>query len=143
MTIRLSAINFAGTARTLVAVGTLSEASMFLAMVAATPRSGLRSGSLGFFGGAVLAVAEVPVEPGVDCGGSLFGVAGLVFAPWGVVWDAATDSVFGDGDVVGVAGAVCFGAVCVAGWPLAGDFCSAPSDRACASWLGWKSAKNS
>src|SRR5690606_40977643 len=74
MTIRLSAINFAGTARTLVAVGTLSEASMFLAMVAATPRSGLRSGSLGFFGGAVLAVAEVAVEPGVDCGGSLFGV---------------------------------------------------------------------
>src|SRR3954453_9115503 len=45
MTMRLSAISFAGTARTLVAVGTLSEASMFFAMAAAAPRSCFDSGS--------------------------------------------------------------------------------------------------
>ena len=38
---RLSAISFAGTARTLVAVGTASDASMFCTMWAATPRIGL------------------------------------------------------------------------------------------------------
>src|SRR5690242_4561763 len=41
MTIRLSASSFAGTARTLVAVGTVSEAFMFLTTLAAAPRSGL------------------------------------------------------------------------------------------------------
>src|SRR5829696_1142057 len=45
MTMRLSASSFAGTARTLVAVGTWSEASMFWAMRAAAPRSGIRSTS--------------------------------------------------------------------------------------------------
>src|ERR1051325_9382502 len=58
MTIRLSAISFAGTARTLVAVGTLSEASMFLAMAAAAPRSCFDSGSSFFasaFGSALAA----------------------------------------------------------------------------------------
>src|SRR5262245_29651076 len=38
---RLSAISFAGTARTLVAVGTVSDASMFATMRAAAPRIGL------------------------------------------------------------------------------------------------------
>src|SRR5690349_11141825 len=51
MTMRLSAISLAGTARTLVAVGTLSEASMFFAIAAAAPRNCLVSASL------VLAVA--------------------------------------------------------------------------------------
>src|ERR687894_603907 len=41
MTIRLSASSLAGTARTLVAVGTVSEAFMFLTMLAAAPRSGV------------------------------------------------------------------------------------------------------
>src|SRR5215467_12295239 len=41
ITIRLSAISFAGTARTQVAVGTASDASMFATMRAATPRIGL------------------------------------------------------------------------------------------------------
>src|ERR1044072_8145168 len=41
ITIRLSAINFAGTARTEVAVGTSSEEVMFLTTAAATPRSGV------------------------------------------------------------------------------------------------------
>lgn len=41
MTMRLSASSFAGTARTLVAVGSSSEACMFLAIAPAAPRSGL------------------------------------------------------------------------------------------------------
>src|SRR5215218_2242269 len=40
MTIRLSASSFAGTARTLVAVGTVSETFMFLTTAAAAPRRG-------------------------------------------------------------------------------------------------------
>src|SRR6478609_2915996 len=40
MTIRLSASSLAGTARTLVAVGTVSETFMFLTTLAAAPRSG-------------------------------------------------------------------------------------------------------
>src|SRR5256885_5894601 len=39
MTIRLSASSFAGTARTLVAVGTVSDWSMLATIRAATPRS--------------------------------------------------------------------------------------------------------
>src|SRR5919199_4440825 len=42
ITIRLSASSLAGTARTLVAVGTVSEAFMFLTTLAAAPRSGVR-----------------------------------------------------------------------------------------------------
>ena len=41
ITIRLSAISLAGTARTDVAVGTSSEAFMFFTTVAAAPRSGV------------------------------------------------------------------------------------------------------
>ena len=40
ITIRLSAISFAGTARTVVAVGTSSDDVMFLTTVAAAPRNG-------------------------------------------------------------------------------------------------------
>src|SRR3954471_2606589 len=40
MTMRLSARSFAGTARTLVAVGTVSETFMFLTTLAAAPRRG-------------------------------------------------------------------------------------------------------
>ncbi len=47
MTIRLSMSSFAGTARTLVAVGTLRLAIMFCAVRAAAPRSLLRSASAG------------------------------------------------------------------------------------------------
>jgi hypothetical protein len=45
ITTRLSAINLAGTARTLVAVGTASDASMFATTRAAAPRSGATVGS--------------------------------------------------------------------------------------------------
>src|SRR6476469_4308333 len=44
MTTRLSAISLAGTARTLVAVGTASDASMFATTRAAAPRSGATVG---------------------------------------------------------------------------------------------------
>jgi hypothetical protein len=45
MTMRLSASSFAGTARTLVAVGSSSEACMFFAIALAAPRSGLTTSS--------------------------------------------------------------------------------------------------
>src|SRR4051812_36895095 len=44
MTTRLSAMSLAGTARTLVAVGTVKEASMLATTRAAAPRSGLGAG---------------------------------------------------------------------------------------------------
>src|SRR4051812_8196213 len=44
MTTRLSASSLAGTARTLVAVGTVSDAFMFFTTLAAAPRSGERLG---------------------------------------------------------------------------------------------------
>src|SRR5215207_2529606 len=77
ITMRLSASSFAGTARTLVAVGTVSEAFMFLTTLAAAPRrgdcdpaatggaavlaAGLSAGlpSAGFAAGAAAAVAAV------------------------------------------------------------------------------------
>src|SRR3954449_13582969 len=43
ITMRLSTRSLAGTARTLVAVGTVSEAFMFLTTAAAAPRSGVRA----------------------------------------------------------------------------------------------------
>src|ERR687886_2973038 len=58
MTIRLSASSFAGTARTLVAVGTVSDTFMFLTTLAAAPRSGTWVGdSVGCAFGAGLGAA--------------------------------------------------------------------------------------
>src|SRR3984957_9726875 len=68
MTIRLSISNWAGTARTLVAVGTLRLAAMFSAVRAAAPRSLLRSASLG--GGVA----------GEACAGGAGATAGLAAA---------------------------------------------------------------
>src|ERR1700748_3577614 len=55
MTTRLSASSLAGTARTLVAVGTASEAFMFLTTIEAAPRSGVVTP---FVPGAVLAAGR-------------------------------------------------------------------------------------
>src|SRR6188768_2423563 len=68
ITIRLSAINFAGTARTEVAVGTSSEEVMFFTTTAATPRSGvvvmpLPSASCAAF--AAFAAFAATMSPGV------------------------------------------------------------------------------
>ena len=89
ITIRLSAINFAGTARTEVAVGTSREAVMFFTTAAAAPRNGLAVGPAsglvvavttfavagwrgagGFRAAGISAVrGETPVQaPGVGCG---------------------------------------------------------------------------
>src|SRR3954468_135341 len=61
MTMRLSASSLAGTARTLVAVGTVSEAFMFLTTAADAPRSGdclpAATGVAGFAAGAGLVSA--------------------------------------------------------------------------------------
>jgi hypothetical protein len=91
---RLSAISFAGTARTLVAVGTLSDASMFATMRAATPRIGLVLTPVGaaFAGGAV---------------GSAFAGAGAAFDGAGAAAGAVVEVV-----AVGLAGAT-VGAVVV------------------------------
>ena len=69
---RLSAISFAGTARTLVAVGTVSDASMFATMRAATPRIGL---------------VWTPVGPAFAAFAA--GAAGSAFAGAGAAWGAA------------------------------------------------------
>src|SRR5919206_1268 len=61
MTTRLSASSLAGTARTLVAVGTVSEAFMFLTTLAAAPRSGVRlspSWPAGVFGAGLAAAGS-------------------------------------------------------------------------------------
>src|ERR687893_1619504 len=76
-TMRLSARSLAGTARTLVAVGTVSEAFMFLTTAAAAPRSGVDFGpspspAAGFASGRGLATGAA------GCG---FGVAGAGAAP--------------------------------------------------------------
>src|SRR6185369_7990641 len=84
MTMRLSASSLAGTARTLVAVGTCSEASMFDTMRAATPRIGdvwAPAGAPGVAAGAALAgAAAVGVGAGaVGVGAGAVGVgAGAV-----------------------------------------------------------------
>src|ERR1700759_678447 len=80
ITIRLSASSLAGTARTLVAVGTVSDCCMFFAMAAAAPRIGLTcSPSAGLTGvalaaaaGAGLPVLGRPALAGWVLGGAAF-----------------------------------------------------------------------
>src|SRR4051812_33585798 len=108
---RLSMSSFAGTARTLVAVGTVSETSMLATTRAGAPRRGVTTSSLtgpvpltagmsrGF--GAV-SVVESPLAVGALVSGAL--AAGAL--AWGaLVWGAAWGA---------VAGALC------AGWAGAG-----------------------
>lgn len=79
MTMRLSAISFAGTARTLVAVGTDREASMFFAIAAAAPRSCFDSGSsfVSFAAGAASFATGLAAG---FAGAALFAGAGAAFA---------------------------------------------------------------
>ena len=72
---RLSIISFAGIARTLVAVGTVREASMLATTRAPTPRIGSREEALGvtkvgigFTTGSAGICADVVA--GADCGGT-------------------------------------------------------------------------
>src|SRR5882762_1867706 len=101
-TIRLSAISFAGTARTLVAVGTDSDASMLATTRAAAPRSVVVLASVG---------ATVGVLAGVGRG---CGAAGRVLAAGGV----AAGGVATACDVMGsgAAGAAGVAVTAGAGW---------------------------
>src|ERR687886_616244 len=63
MTMRLSIISFAGMVRTLVAVGIVSDASMFVASVFAMPRSGVTTSSDGL----PVGEAGVGASAGIDC----------------------------------------------------------------------------
>src|SRR3954454_6574469 len=107
MTIRLSASSLAGTARTLVAVGTLSEASMFCTIRAATPLSGT------FFSGTP--------SPATLAGAAAFGCAAALdgFAAAGVVAVAAgAAGAAGAADGDAAAGAALAGAFIVVGAAL-------------------------
>src|SRR4051812_24216001 len=81
MTIRLSTSSLAGTARTLVAVGTVSEAFMFLTTLAAAPRSGLRGGP------PVSSPAAGRAAAGLAAGAAA-GVAGAA----GTCWEARSEA---------------------------------------------------
>src|SRR5919107_940298 len=80
ITIRLSMSSLAGTARTLVAVGTWRLASMFCTTRADAPRSGTSSVSAA--GSA--AAGRGAVRAGLLCAG-----VGVVAAGWGVRWAVA------------------------------------------------------
>src|ERR1700722_14022931 len=93
MTIRLSMSSFAGTTRTLVAVGTLRLAAMFSAVLAAAPRSLLTSASLG--GGATWPDGAAG-EAWAGCAGAAGAAAGLgavVSGATGAATAAVTPSV--------------------------------------------------
>jgi hypothetical protein len=80
ITVRLSIINFAGIARTLVAVGTESDASIEATTRPATPRSGSKVAAPGVFktgAGLTGACAGVGVE---TCGVAATGAAGATGA---------------------------------------------------------------
>src|SRR2546423_6691531 len=73
---RLSTISFAGTARTLVAVGTVSDWSMLATMRAATPRSGTVFAPVGT---GVAAFAALPSPAAEGAGAKAFAGAGAAF----------------------------------------------------------------
>src|SRR3954449_13197834 len=87
MTMRLSASSLAGTARTLVAVGTVSEAFMFLTTLAAAPRSGIclapAAGAFaaGLAAGLAADLAALPTLGFAAGAGWLF--SGCAFRGWG------------------------------------------------------------
>src|SRR3954462_486224 len=98
MTMRLSASSLAGTARTLVAVGTVSETFMFLTTAAEAPRSG---DCLPAATGVAGLAAAGGVSPGVLSAGLLS--AGLLSA--GLVGACAgAAAAFGAGWGAGAAG---------------------------------------
>src|SRR5512139_601387 len=114
MTVRLSQSSFTGTERTLVAVGTLSEMSMFCAVRAGAPRStvswgsslasgcGAGSGSFGT-GAVVLGAAFAGVT-------SARGRAAAALLAWGVGFSAG----LGAGFAAGFSGAFFAGAFAAA-----------------------------
>jgi len=110
MTIRLSIINLAGMARTLVAVGTSSEKDMFFTTAAAAPRStcvsspsaGAGAGAAGlaaaFSGSGALAGAATPLPMSAFGAGAGAGSGGAVGAG---AWAGCPLPVVGCASVVG------------------------------------------
>ena len=92
MTTRLSMSNLAGTPRTLVAVGTASDASMLPTTRAAGPRSGTISllGAVG--GGGVEATGAEGTGAGAACGveraTSAAGAGGSTWCPLAAAWSS-------------------------------------------------------
>src|SRR3954451_21108990 len=122
---RLSASSLAGTARTLVAVGTVSETFMFLTTAAAAPRSGdwepAAIGVAGFAAGAAALLSMGLVSAGLVSAGLVS--AGLLSAGFAAGVGAGA-AAFG-------AGAACWDAACwVAGaalpFPEATGSCRSP-----------------
>src|SRR5437868_3758376 len=108
MTMRLSIISFAGIARTLVAVGMVSEADMFRATAAAAPRRTFDSGpaagaAAGFAAGAGAAAgfaaaagagAATGLAAGTGAGGVTAGAAGAGTEAAGGAGVATADAPF-------------------------------------------------
>src|SRR3954447_7380774 len=94
MTVRLSTSNFAGTARTLVAVGTVRLASMFATTRDAAPRRGRRSPVVG--GGAGCSAAAAAAAVGWAGAGRAAGAAGAGFSGAGAGGVAAFAVVVAD-----------------------------------------------
>src|SRR5215207_4493867 len=130
MTMRLSASSFAGTARTLVAVGTCSDASMLVTIRAAAPRSGVeRWPSLGavLAGAAFGAGAAAGLAAGASAGLAAGASAGLAAgASAGLAAALAT----GFAGVASAAGAV----VVAAGFSATGGALGAAPSPAAAGW---------
>src|SRR6185369_16213407 len=81
ITMRLSASSLAGTARTLVAVGTARDASMFWTIFAATPRIGVVEGLAGAAAGAAATGAGAAAGvAGAGVGGAVAAGAGAALA---------------------------------------------------------------
>src|SRR5215218_3552903 len=100
MTMRLSASSFAGTARTLVAVGTVSETFMFLTTAADAPRSGDcepaatgGAGALAAGAGAFSAAGALGAAAGLGAGAAGFGAAGCC---WGAACLAGAGAAVAD-----------------------------------------------
>src|SRR3954452_25390725 len=93
MTVRLSTSNFAGTARTLVAVGTVRLASMFATTRDAAPRRGRRSPVVGGAGCSAAAAAAAVGWAGAGCAA---GAAGAGFSGAGAGGVAAFAVVVAD-----------------------------------------------
>src|ERR1700756_1101084 len=83
MTVRLSIMSLAGTARMLVAVGTSRDADMFLTTAAAAPRSACNSSPSTVGGGAAFGAAGAVASP-LPAGAGLAGGAGAAGAAGGI-----------------------------------------------------------
>src|SRR3954453_2101696 len=131
MTTRLSASSLAGTARTLVAVGTVSEAFMFLTTLAAAPRSGVRFGPWpsADFAGAGLGAAGLGV--------ALAGAAGTCWAVRSAARLTTVPSERASTDVAREAGAVAPGATAGLLVRVAEPSASAAGGLLAGSVAGW------